>query len=64
VIDAREPEKMFEKMLVAIGDSLSDLGSSNTGEDGEYEDKERKQGKLSEDNKPRWVMGSITQTVQ
>ena len=61
----REPEKSFDEMMVAIGDSLSDLASSNDGEDGEDEDdEETEQGKLSEDDKPGWVMGTITKTVQ
>jgi hypothetical protein len=64
-LTSREPEKMFEEMLVAIGDSLSDLASSDDGEDGEDEDdEETEQGKLSEDDEPSWVMGIITKTVQ
>jgi len=64
-LTARKPEKTFEEMLVAIGDSLSDLASSNNGEDGEAEDdEETEQGKLSEDDEPGWVMGTITKTVQ
>jgi hypothetical protein len=56
---------MFEEMLVAIGDSLSDLASSEHGEDGEEEDDEgTEQGNLSDDDKPGWVMGTITKTVQ
>jgi len=52
-------------MLVAIGDSLSDLASSDNGVDGEDEDdEETEQGKLSEDDEPGWVMGTITKTVQ
>jgi hypothetical protein len=48
-------------MLVAFGDSLSDLASSVDGEDGEDEhDEETEQGKLSEDDEPGWVMGTIT----
>ena len=44
----RESKKTFEEMLVAIRDSLSDLASSNNGEDGEDEgDEETEQGKLS-----------------
>jgi hypothetical protein len=35
-----EPENTFEEMLVAIGDSLSDLASSDHGEEGEVEDDE------------------------
>jgi len=61
----RKPEKMFEEMLVAIGDSLSDFASSNDGEDGEDgDDEETEQGKLSEDDTPSRVMGTITKTVQ
>jgi len=59
----REPEKTFEEMMAAIGDSLSDLASSNNGEDGEDEDEETEQGKLSEDDQPSWVMGTISKTV-
>jgi hypothetical protein len=61
----RKPKKMFEEMLVAIVDSLSDLTSSEDGEDGEDEDdEETEQGKLSKDDEPVWVMGTITKTVQ
>jgi len=64
-LTSREPEKTFEQMLVAIGDSLSDLASSDDGEDGEDEDdKETEQGKLSKDDECSWVMGTITETVQ
>ena len=52
-------------MLVAIGGSLSDLAISDDGEDGEDEDdEETEKGKLSEDDKPGWVMGTISTTVQ
>jgi len=52
-------------MLVAIGDSLSDLASSDDGEDGEVDgDEETEQGKLSEDEEHGWVMGTITNMVQ
>jgi len=64
-LTAREPEKTFEEMLVAIRDSPSDLASSDDGEDGEGEnDDETKQGKLNDDDKPGWVMGTITKLVQ
>jgi len=60
-----EPEKTFAEMLVAIGDSLSDLASSDNGVDGEDEDdEETEQGKLSEDDEPGWMIGTITKTVQ
>jgi len=64
-LTSREPVKTFEEMLVAIGDSLSDLASSEDGKDGEEEDDEKtEQGNLSEDDEPGWVMGTMTKTVQ
>ena len=64
-LTSRQPEKTFEEMLVAIGDSVSDLASSDDGEDGEDEDDQAtEQGKLSNDDKPCCVMGTITKTVQ
>jgi len=60
----REPQKTFEEMMAAIGDSLSDLASSDNGEDGEDEDEETELGKRSEDDEPSWVMGTIFKTVQ
>jgi hypothetical protein len=64
-LTCREPEKTFEEMLVAIGDSLSDLACSNDGEDGEVKDDEvTEQDKLGKDDEPGWVMGTITKTVQ
>jgi len=64
-LTSREPEKTFEEMLVAIGDSLSDLACSDNGDDVEDNDNEEtEQGKLSHDDEPGWVMGTITKTVQ
>jgi len=64
-LTSRKPETLFQEMLIAIGDSLSDLASSDDGEDGEDEDdEETEKGKLSEDDEPGWVMGTITKTVQ
>jgi len=64
-LTSSEPEKTFEEMLVAIGDSLSDLACSDNGEDGgDEDDEETVQGNLSEDDEPGWVMGTITKTVQ
>jgi len=63
-LTSRKPEKTFKEMLVVIGDNLSDLASSDDGEDGEDEDdEETEQGKLSKDDEPGWVMGTITKTV-
>jgi hypothetical protein len=60
---SRELEKMFEEMLVVIGDSLSDLATSDDGEDGEDEDDaETEQGNLSKDEEPGWVIGTSTKT--
>jgi len=64
-LTTREPERTFDEMIVAIGDSLSDLESCDDREDAEdKDDEETVQGKLSEDDKPGWVMGTITKTVQ
>jgi len=61
---SRDAEETFEEMPVAIGDSLSDLASSDDGEDREEEDdEETKHGNLSKDDEPGWVMGPITKTV-
>jgi hypothetical protein len=60
----RELEKTFEGMMVAIGDSLSDLASSDDGEDEEVEDDEKtEQVELSKDDEPDWVMGTIIKMV-
>jgi len=53
--------------LNAIGDSLSDLASSDDEQDGEDEDDDEEDtghGKLSEDDEPGWVMGTISKMVQ
>jgi hypothetical protein len=61
----RKPEMKLEESMVAIRDSLSDLASSDNVEDGEDDDDEETvQGKLSKDDEPGWVMGTITKTVQ
>jgi len=61
----RVPEKMFEEMMVAIPESLTDLASSDDGEDWEdLYDGEMEQGKLSEDDKPGWVMCTIAKMEQ
>jgi len=62
---SKDCAKKFGEMLVAIGDSLSDLASSDDGEDGEAEDDdETEQGKLSQDDKPGWAMDTIMKTVK
>jgi len=64
-LTTRESEKTFKEMLNAIGDSLSDLASSDDEEDAddEEEDDDIEQGKLSEDDEPGWVMGTISKSV-
>jgi len=62
-----KPETTFEEMLNAIGDSMSDLASSDdeqNGEDEEDDEEDTELGKLSNDDGPGWVMGTITKTVQ
>jgi hypothetical protein len=61
-----KPEITFQEMLNAIGESLSDLTSTEDEQDGEVENdyKEGTElGKLTEDNKPGWVICTITNTV-
>jgi len=62
-----KPEITFEEMLNAIGDSLSDLACSyeeQDGEDEEYDEDDTELGKLSDDDEPGWVMGTISNTVE
>jgi len=60
-----EPKKTFHEIIVAIGDSLSDVATSDDGGDWDDEDdEETEQCQLSEDNEPCWVMSTITKTVQ
>jgi len=56
-----KPETTFEEMLNAIGDSLSDLASSNDEQDGEDEEDDEEDtelDKLSDDDEPGWMMGT------
>ena len=60
-----KPEKTFHEMMVATGDNMSDIANTDDGEDGEDEnDEDRDPGKLSEDDQPGWVMGTISKMVQ
>jgi hypothetical protein len=64
-LTTRKPKKTLEEMLDAIGVSLSDVASSYHEEDVvDEDDAETKQGMLSEDDEPGWVMGTITNRVQ
>ena len=54
-------------MLNSIGDSLSDFERLEDNKDGEDEDDEEEDtnlGKLSKDDKPGWVLGTISNKVQ
>jgi hypothetical protein len=62
-LTSKEPRQMFEWMLGAIGDSLSDLASSDDEENGE-DDQDTAQGKLREDDDPGRVMGTISKMIQ
>ena len=64
-LTTRQPEKTLEEKLNAIRDSLSDLASSDDEEDTEDEedDDDTEQGKLSKDDKPSWVMGTLSKAV-
>ena len=63
VLTFREPGQTFEEMMDAIGESLSDLASSEDEEDGDH-DEDTEQGNLSEDDEPSWVMSIISKTIQ
>ena len=63
----RKPKKTFEEMLHAIRDSLSDLASSDDEQDVEDEEDDQHDtefSKLSDDDEPGWMMGTISKTVQ
>ena len=54
-------------MLNALGDSLSDLPSSDDEqdrEDKEDAEEDKELGNLSDHDEPGWVMGTISKTVQ
>jgi len=62
-----KPQTTFEEMMNAIGDSLSDLASSEDeqdGEDGDDDDEDTALGKLNKDDEPGWAMGIISKMVQ
>jgi len=62
-----KPETTFEVMVNAIGDTLSDCASSEDDEDGEVVDDDEEDTelrKLSEDDEPGWMKGTISKSVQ
>jgi len=67
VLTTTTPGTMYEEMSNTIRESLSDQVSSNHGEDGENEDdaeEDPELGKLSEDDEPGWVIGTISEIEQ
>ena len=63
----RKPKRTFKDMLNAIGDTLSNLARSDNVQDGEDEEDDEEDtelGKLSGEDEPGWVMGTISKTVQ
>jgi hypothetical protein len=62
----RKPDIMCEEMLNAIGDSLSDLATSDNEQDGEDQEDEEADTKLCKlsDDKSGWAMGKIFKKVQ
>jgi hypothetical protein len=61
-----KPEITFEEMLNGIEDIQSDHASSEDEEDGENEDYDieyTRHGKLSEDDEPGWVLGTMSPMV-
>jgi len=62
-----KPERTFKEMLNDIGESLSDLASSEDEEDGEDIDdneEDTEPGMLSDDDEPGWVMGTVSKMVR
>jgi len=65
-LTTRKPEKTFEDMPNAIGESLRDLACSEdeVDEEDEEDDEDTAQGKLSVDDQPSGMMAMISRTVQ
>ena len=64
-LTTREPEEPCAGMMIAIGYSLSEPESSDNEEDGEDDDdKDTVLGKLSKDDEPGWVVGTLSKMVQ
>jgi hypothetical protein len=62
-----KPEITFAEMLNTMGGSLSNIASSDDEQDGEdKEDDEEvtRLGKLSDDDEPGWVMGTVSKMVR
>jgi hypothetical protein len=64
---SRQPEPTCEEIFNGIGDSLSDLATSDDeqdGEDKEDDEDDTALSKLSVDPEPGWVMVIISKTLQ
>jgi len=62
-----KPETTFEEMLNTIRDSLSNLASSDgeqVGQEKGYDEDDTELRKLSDDDEPGWVIGTMYETVQ
>jgi hypothetical protein len=60
-------ETIFEDILNAIWNCLSDLASSDDEQDGDNIENNKEDtvlGKLSDDDEPGWAMGTTSNTVQ
>jgi len=61
----REPETTIEEIMILIGDSMSNLASSDDEVDWHDEEEESTElGELSEHDEPSWVVGTISNTVE
>jgi hypothetical protein len=64
-LTTRESEKSLQEMMIAIGDSLSNLtGSDDEPDGGDDDNSDSECGKLGEDDTPSWVVDTISKTVQ
>jgi len=64
VLTNREPKDMFQEMMVTLRCSMNDLASSDDVEDADDKnDEDAEPGKLSKDDQPSWVMGTISKTI-
>jgi hypothetical protein len=60
-----EPEIMFQEIMITIRNSVSNFTSSHNEQEVENEDdKDIALGKLSEHNRPGWVVGIRSKHVQ
>jgi len=66
-VTTRQPAEMFEAMLNAFGHWLRDLASSDNEQNPEHREDDQRDtelGKLSDHDKPGWVMGTCSKLVQ